>query len=758
MKPPPLLLGCALAFWGWQSDFPIPGIAMGLLVESARWIRARWEFSDQDFSRVWTFCSLLFLGAAVYAFNDNGGPISFGNWLQNPNVGTQAGAGLTTARTGATIFRWLPMIFFPFLAAQLFSTREIIPLATISLLVRRRQRKAQREGRPAPPSRNVDITWAYFIGTVLAAGVHPANNTSFFWGLAALLAWALWSRRSRRFGLIVWLATLGVGVLLGFGGQRGFGLLQRYLEGLNPEWLSRFMRRDVDPNQTRTALGQVGNLKTSGRIVIRVEPKGGSRVPVYLREASYRLYASSRVAMWLAGSSKNDTTGITEEAQNSGNWNVLSDQTNKHAIHIASYLNGHINASAAGLLPLPPGVVRFEKLPAYVLSYNSAGAVLAEGPHLVMFDALYNPAATLDSPPGTGSTNRVRGPAAAAPDGAESGRQPLPSAAATNSLTAKPAITNEDLHVPEVEVPALNQIIDVLKLRGLPRDIVLNKVAGFFAEQFTYRTWQPRGWLGTNETALSRFLLKSRAGHCEYFATASTLLLRQLGLPTRYAVGYVVHENSGSGYVVRLRDAHAWCLVWNPATKLWDDFETTPSSWIEEEKKQASVFQWLQDAWTRLGFEFAKFRWGQGNVRKYLLIGIAPGLAVLLYQIMFRRGRRRKPGTGGKPTEVFDWPGLDSEFYQLEKQLAARGVLRGASEPLREWLARVATTPGLTEICAPLQEIVRLHYRHRFDPLGLSAADREVLRGQVRACLDSLASAAAAMRGEADSAHRTSTR
>ena len=63
---------------------------------------------------------------------------------------------------------------------------------------------------------------------------------------------------------------------------------------------------------------------------------------------------------------------------------------------------------------------------------------------------------------------------------------------------------------------------------------------------------------------MSRFLLRTRSGHCEYFATATVLLLRQLGIPARYAVGYAVHEATGRKYVVRQRDAHAWCLVWNP--------------------------------------------------------------------------------------------------------------------------------------------------------------------------------------------------
>jgi hypothetical protein len=728
MKPPPFLLGAALAFWGWQSDLLIPGVVMALIAEAARFTKGRWEFSDQDFSRVWTFCSLIFLAASVYAFTSNSGPANFGGWFQKPGFQTQSAAGLSTARTAASMFRWLPMIFFPFLAAQLYSTRENIPLTTISLILQRRWKKAKRAGKPLPPSRDVDIGYPFLAGTLLAASVHPSEDASFFWGTAVLVAWALWPQRSRRFGLVIWIGALAAAMALGYGGQHGFGLLQRYVVGLNAEWLANLMRRNFDPAETRTAFGKIGAIKASGRIVVRLQPKNGSPVPTYLREASYRLYKSPA---WMAGSSRDDFQGVQETPPDSRTWTLLAGKTNTRAVNIACYLDGIKNESPAGLLPLPAGVGRMEKLSAYLLSYNSAGAVLAVGHGLVIFDALYNPDATLDSPPDAGSTNQSKTATSASADPGETNAPP--------GLLSKGALRNEDLQVPEREKPALDGIIDELKLRGLPRREVLRKVAGFFAGNFTYRTWQLPGKMRTNETYVSRFLLKTRAGHCEYFATATTLLLRRLEIPTRYAVGYAVNEASGSGYVVRLRDAHAWCLVWNPDKKIWDDFDTTPGSWVAEERKRASAFQWLQDAWTRLKFELAKIRWGQSNLRLYLLIGIVPGLAVLFYQIVFRRGRRRKKAGGGKLAEIFDWPGLDSEFYRLEKQLAERGVPRGPGEAMSDWLERVVDSAGLTELRAPLQEILRLHYRYRFDPLGLSEGDREVLRRETRACLDTLA-------------------
>jgi hypothetical protein len=623
MKPPPFLLGAALAFWGWQSDFVIPGVLMGLIVESSRFVQARWELSDEDFSRVWTFCSLLFLAAGVYAFNENQGPAAFGNWFQEPSFRTQGRAGLSSARTAAAVFRWLPMIFFPFLAAQMFSTRETIPLAMISLILRRRARKAKQAGRPAPPARNVHLGYPCFAGTLLAASVHAAEDSTFFWGLALLLTWALWAQRSRRFGFVIWCGALGAAVALGFAGQLGVGQLQRYLGAFDLSWFARFARRNVNPAQTRTALGQVGEVKTSGRIVIRLQIKEG-RPPQYLREASYRIY---RGQLWTAGSSADDFASVQEEPPNSGSWNLLPLKTNTATVNIACYLEGVRNAASLGLLPLPAGSGRLEKLPAYVLQTNSAGAVLAEGPGLVIFDTLYHPEATIDSPPGTGTTTneianslvryggrygsqaltnpppRKAGPTKEDPRVPEHEEPPLEDAAADSkprelvdlsdpsspgpSPRRKAENPNQDLRVPEREEPALDQVIAELQLRGLPRDEVLQRVRGYLAEKFTYRTWQPPGKLATNETALSRFLLTTRAGHCEYFATATTLLLRKLDLPTRYAVGYAVHETTGSGYVVRLRDAHAWCLVWNRDKNLWDDFDTTPASWVAEEGKHA---------------------------------------------------------------------------------------------------------------------------------------------------------------------------
>jgi hypothetical protein len=289
--------------------------------------------------------------------------------------------------------------------------------------------------------------------------------------------------------------------------------------------------------------------------------------------------------------------------------------------------------------------------------------------------------------------------------------------------------TNEDLLVSPKEQPALDQVISELQVDGQSDEQKRRAVAHFFQSRFSYSTWlEAPGRSSTNPTPLGRFLLEDRKGHCEYFASATVLLLRELKIPARYAVGYAVHEHSGNKYVVRLRDAHAWCLVWNEQAQTWENFDTTPASWVAEEEKQASWWQWLSDVKTWLGFQFEKFRWGQTQFRQYLLIGLIPVLAFLLYQIIFRRLRRPDRGQKKETAPAIHWPGLDSEFYRVELKLTRRGLTRRPNEPLSEWLQRATKESALAGMKQPLDELLRLHYRCRFDPQGLNPEDREHLR------------------------------
>jgi transglutaminase-like putative cysteine protease len=76
--------------------------------------------------------------------------------------------------------------------------------------------------------------------------------------------------------------------------------------------------------------------------------------------------------------------------------------------------------------------------------------------------------------------------------------------------------------------------------------------------------------------ALLTFLTQTKAGFCQQFATAMAVLVRELQLPARVAVGYQQGTLQDDGrYLVQSDDAHAWVEVFFEGYG-WLQFEPTP--------------------------------------------------------------------------------------------------------------------------------------------------------------------------------------
>jgi transglutaminase-like putative cysteine protease len=76
--------------------------------------------------------------------------------------------------------------------------------------------------------------------------------------------------------------------------------------------------------------------------------------------------------------------------------------------------------------------------------------------------------------------------------------------------------------------------------------------------------------------ALLTFLTQTKSGFCQQFATAMAVLVRELGLPARVAVGYQQGSLQDDGrYLVQSDDAHAWVEVFFEGYG-WLEFEPTP--------------------------------------------------------------------------------------------------------------------------------------------------------------------------------------
>lgn len=100
------------------------------------------------------------------------------------------------------------------------------------------------------------------------------------------------------------------------------------------------------------------------------------------------------------------------------------------------------------------------------------------------------------------------------------------------------------------------------------------------------------------EDPVSRFLLETRRGHCEYFASGLASLCENVGVPSRIVTGYVAwqYDEVDDRYVVLESNAHAWVEV-RTGPMQWTAFDPTPPATLrqvhESETTLADRLNWF---------------------------------------------------------------------------------------------------------------------------------------------------------------------
>ena len=131
----------------------------------------------------------------------------------------------------------------------------------------------------------------------------------------------------------------------------------------------------------------------------------------------------------------------------------------------------------------------------------------------------------------------------------------------------------------------------------------MRRVVRYFHDNYEYH-------LGlscpTGQDPLTYFLLERPAAHCEFFAAGAAILLRSLGVPTRYVTGFVAEERMRMDrcWVARNRDAHAWVEAWDETARRWIPLEPTPAAGVPQPRQAtllAGLWDWLAFRWQELG-------------------------------------------------------------------------------------------------------------------------------------------------------------
>lgn len=163
-----------------------------------------------------------------------------------------------------------------------------------------------------------------------------------------------------------------------------------------------------------------------------------------------------------------------------------------------------------------------------------------------------------------------------------------------------------DMLVGERYFPLIDSVIAAMGLRNvLPPDsvgnlaieraadtLVLQKMLAYYLTNFTYSLSVPgvTRWKGGDVSNDPLFVFwREKQGFCEYYATLSALVLRRLGIPSRYVTGFANPEVvEGLPYsIFRRKHSHAWVeayvdnrwVIFDPTPPILPQFANTPSWW-----------------------------------------------------------------------------------------------------------------------------------------------------------------------------------
>lgn len=650
-----------------MTDRPFIGILLALLIESAHWLKFRWDFSDDATGRAWQFNTLVIGLAAILIFLDGTA------YMALPNLLT-----------------WLPTLLLPMQFIQSFGLNRSIPLSTFSFLARYRHKRNLRLGLTEQTVR-INFGNVFFIATLIASALGSQANSSpysliFLPGLITLTGWRLLSAsRSRPLALMLALSVAG-GIAIA--GQLSLHVLSEWIGNRSPS------RTPFNPNSASTGIGKAGPVELSPDIVWRLRPDGKSLKPTLLRTATYNsFHGSTWQNQRISASDFKDLDNIEptlgeifflvgEDLPPEAQKDAISNSLPRYKLRGTAF--------AETPLPLPGDVASLRDFELDGIERNSFGTVRVFPKRSVIEGTvLWQSGISSESPP----------------------------------------IPKEDFITPSLEHDILRATLREIRLEDQPTlEGKLKTLRSWFLQNFQYSkylTISNSNFSPTSRSAINQFLTTNRSAHCEYFATATALLLREAGIPARYAIGYaVVERDSKRGeYVIRGTHAHAWCRVWDAEAGRWIDFDTTPGTWLVGMSPENTASQRINDALKRVREDFSLWRNRPANrlAASIVMFAIAVGIIGFIVKRLWKSKRRMESSVKatGYTGSITPTP-LNALEPKAENQLGPRPP----GLPLAAWLMRLR--PSLPDSNA-LDEAIQLHQSLRFDPAPHLPTQRERL-------------------------------
>ena len=269
----------------------------------------------------------------------------------------------------------------------------------------------------------------------------------------------------------------------------------------------------------------------------------------------------------------------------------------------------------------------------------------------------------------------------------------------------------------------------------------VNAVLDKLNQEEYYYTLEPPP-LGSNP--VDRFLFETRRGFCEHYASAFSVMMRSVGIPTRIVLGYHGGELNpmGGHLTVRQSDAHAWTEIWIAGLG-WHRVDPTAAVAPERIEMSASdaAFDGISAAWgfaapSRLLHQMAltwdalNTKWNEWILgygpdtqnsfmqwlgmnepswRKMLLtlVGLVIGIIMLLSVMMMIRYRP---------------PARDAAAIQYQRFVKKTGLDPQTGETPRVFALRVQASGSIPS--AAIETVTEAYMVARYGPGGDAAVQR----------------------------------
>lgn len=570
------------------------------------------------------------------------------------------------------LMTWMPILLLPVQFVQSYGLKDSVDLSAFSLFAKRSRLRNERLGLMIDPVR-FSFGNVLFVVALLAATVGIDKESSLFLpGLIVLSSWVLLATGRCRWTSL--LPVMLVAGLLGLAGQKGLEHLERLLRSGGSDRGDQF-----DPNFHTTLIGSRGRVSLSPEIIWRLKVGGVQEPPRLLRTATFRNFFGTT---W-----QNQRRNFEEL-----NPRIIDDVT-YHPLHeslASADFSGlpfySLRGSVQELYPLPiPGDA------AAIRGFNDAKVEL-------------NPLGTVQVTPEVPVVDCT-----------------VYWGAGTNPESGSEQSDLLRMTLGEREV--VRRIARELELRDLPTlDAKLARLLQWFHQNFRYSldlsirqpTHAERVGKDMKPSAIEQFLTDVRAGHCEYFATAATLILAEVGVQSRYAIGYVVTERADKRgeFVIRGTHSHAWCRVWDEGKHKWIDFDPTPPDWVSSLAKNDFVFQKFKDWLKQVREDFYIWRTDPDNELKVIVVVSLMGLSLSGFVIRRLWRSRNQVEEAGKVV-LYHGEGVRTPLHELERLLRKRLGPRTSGQTYTQWLMGLDDCLEDPEM---LQQIIALHQQLRFDP------------------------------------------